>query len=302
MSTRGPQSAPFPGAARTILKAAVRSFGLATSPVRPLPDFLIIGAKRGGTTSLYFDLIQHPSVIRLYPPPVPGLKSVATKGVHFFDSAYFHGEHWYRSYMPTTVTRRLVTWHHGAPASVGEASPFYLFHPAAAERAHAMVPHARIILLLRDPVMRTYSHWKQQRKTGMEPFDFAAALDAEPARLEGERERLLADPRYLSHAWEQQSYATQSRYADALRPWLDLFGRDRFFVAPSEEYYADPDRVLGDIYDFLGLPRRNTATGGMRNAAAGSDLPAELADRLRAAFAAPNRDLEGLLGRTFPWA
>jgi hypothetical protein len=183
----------------------------------------------------------------------------------------------------------------------GEASPFYLFHPAAAERAFAMVPEARIILLLRDPVMRTYSHWRLQYKRGEEPLGFAAALDAEPARLQGERERLLSDPRHLSYAWEQQSFVTQSRYADALRPWLDRYGRERIFVAASEDYYGNPNRVLGDIYEFLGLPRTATAAEDMRNAAPGADLDPEIEERLRLTFAEPNRDLEAMLGRTFPW-
>jgi sulfotransferase family protein len=288
-------------AGRDSIKAAVRLVGLASSGFRPPPDFLIIGAKRGGTTSLYFDLLDHPSILKLFPPPVPGLKSVATKGVHYFDSAYFRGDRWYRSYMPTRATRMRISRKYGVPAKTGEASPFYLFHPAAAGRAHAAIPEVSIILLLRDPVMRAYSHWKQQRRSGMETLDFPAALDAEAGRIKGERERLLADPRYLSHAWEQQSYVAQGKYAESLRPWLDLYGRSRMFVAASEDYYARPNQVLGDIYEFLGLPRISTSTGAQRNAAAGEDLPPLLVTRLRDTFAAPNHDLAAMLGQSFPW-
>ncbi len=279
----------------------VRAGGVATSGLRPDPDFLVIGAKRGGSTSLYFDLLAHPAYVRLYPPPVPGLKSIATKGVHFFDSHFTEGERWYRSYLPTRVTRSLHERRLRGPSVVGEASPYYLFHPCAAERAHAMLPEVKIVALLRDPVERTYSHWKERRRAGAEDLDFVAALAAEPDRLAGERERLLADPAYRSYAWEQQSYATQSRYAEALVPWLERYGRDRVLVAASEDYYADPLDVLRRIDEFLGVPPRTSTTGAIRNQAPGAPLAPEVRARLESEFAAPNRELEALLDQRFPW-
>lgn len=290
------------GLGRRALKSAVRGAGLATFAARPLPDFLLIGTKRGGTTSFYFDLIEHSSIMRLYPPPLAGLKPDATKGVHYFDSNYFRGDRWYRSYMPTIATRTLVSRRYGVPAVAGEASPYYLFHPDAARRAHASVPSARLIVLLRDPAQRAYSHWKERRRGKAEELGFLDALDCEAARLDGERERLLADSTYVSYAWEQQSYLAQSRYADSLRPWLERFGRDRLLVLASEDYYADPVRVLGDVDEFLGLPRRHErSTGGIRNAAPGRDLPAEIRERLSAELSDDIGALSTLVGREFPW-
>lgn len=286
---------------RTVLKSAVRHVGTATSSWRPMPDFLVIGTKRGGTTSFYFDLIEHPSILRLFPPPLPGLKPDATKGVHYFDSNYVRGESWYRSYMPTTASRKLRTTRTGVRSVVGEASPYYLFHPDAARRAHLAVPDARLIVLLRDPAMRTYSHWKERRRGNAEDLDFAAALDAEPARLAGERERLLHDPAYVSYAWEQQSYVTQSRYSESLGPWIDLYGRERLLVLASEDYYADPVSALGDVDEFLGLPRRALSSGAIRNAAPGGALPEDVRDRLALEFTDDIAALSRLVGRTFPW-
>lgn len=288
-------------AGRGVLKAGVRLTGTASAGLRPPPDFLVIGAKRGGTTSFYFDLLEHPGVLRLFPPPLLGLKSEATKGVHYFDTQFFRGERWYRSYMPTAASRRRVSAKYGLDAVAGEASPFYLFHPAAAARAHATVPEARIIALLRDPATRSYSHWKERRRNGMEALTFLDALDAEESRTAGERQRLLDDPAYISYAWEQESYAAQSRYVESLRPWVELFGRDRVFVAASEDYYAHPDHVLGDVHEFLGLPRKATATGSVRNAAAGATLPPELHAAIHLRFADSNRALVELLGQSFPW-
>lgn len=272
-----------------------------TAARRPPPDFLIIGAKRGGTTSFYFDLLEHRDILRLFPPPVPLLKPDATKGVHYFDSNFHRGERWYRSYMPSQAARTGHHSRHGVRAVAGEASPFYLFHPAAAERAHASVPEARIIALLRDPAMRTYSHWKERRRGKAEDLDFLDALAAEPDRLRGERERLMADPTYISYPWEQQSYATQSLYAESLRPWVERFGRDQVFVAPSEEYYADPAALLAEVDAFLGLAPRLGSSGVIRNAAKGAPLAPEVQDALNRRFSEPNRELEELVGRKFPW-
>jgi hypothetical protein len=287
--------------ARGAVKTATRAAGMATADLRPPPDFLVIGTKRGGTTSFYFDLIAHPSYVRLYPPPVPGLKPDATKGVHYFDSHFTRGRRWYRSFMPTAAARRLAERRTSGPVVAGEASPYYLFHPMAAERARSQVPNAKIIVLLRDPVVRTHSHWKERRRGSAEPLDFPDALAAEAERLAGERDRLVADPAYLSYAWEQQSYALQSEYAGPLARWIELFGRDRVHVAVSEDYYSDPARVLAGVDDFLGVPRRDASTGRIRNAAGGSPLPPEVDRELRARFAEPNRRLEELTGQTFPW-
>lgn len=297
---RGPRHS-VPLACRGALKRSVRTAGVVTSSHRPPADFLIIGAKRGGTTSFYYDLTAHPAVLNLYPPPLPYLKTDATKGTHFFDSNFHRGVSWYRSYFPLASTRARVSRREGVPAIAGEASPFYLFHPAAAARAHSTVPHARIVALLRDPVMRTYSHWKERRRAKAEELPFVQALDAEPARLAGERERLLSDPHYLSYPWEQQSYFTQSLYAAALRPWLEAFGRGQVFVATSEDYYAEPDRVLGEVQSFLGLPRTATSRKTVRNAAEGEPLPLDVKRELQARFAEPNRELADLLDRGFPW-
>lgn len=287
--------------ARDGLKRVARGGGVATCSMRRFPEFLIIGAKRGGTTSLYFDLLEHPAVLRLYPPPVPKLKPEATKGVHYFDSTFYKGEAWYRSHFPSDLARRWLERRLGVPPVTGEASPYYLFHPAAAERAHRTTPESRIVLILRDPVMRTYSHWKERRRNNAEPLDFVSALDAEPDRLAGERARLLAEPTYSSYAWEQQSYATQSEYAGPLREWVDRYGRERVLVTLSEEYYADAERVLSQIHAFLGLTPHPSEKRQHRNAARGDDLDAGLRRRLAARFAEPNQALVDLIGRELPW-
>jgi hypothetical protein len=282
-------------------RRAFRLAGSATAPFRPLPDFLIIGTKRGGTTSLYYDILKLPQVITLFPSARYLPKANETKGVHFFDSNYSRGERWYRSFMPSTFARRTAERRVGKNVIVGEASPYYLFHPLAAERAAAMVPGARLIVLLRDPVMRTYSHWKERRRSDAEPLDFADALRAEPDRLLGEERRLRNDPSYYSYAHEQQSYVAQSRYVHSLRRWADLFGMDRILVVASEEYYSTPAAVLQKIADFLGIDSVPVADAAHLNAAGGDGIDPPTREHLAALFAGDNAQLEALIGRRLPW-
>ncbi|MDQ1597756.1 MAG: hypothetical protein QOI70_1180 [Microbacteriaceae bacterium] len=292
--------------AKSLVKAAgsnlFRVLGAATASSRPLPDFLLIGTKRGGTTSLYYDILKMPQVGTLFPSAKHLPKANETKGVHYFDSNYWRGERWYRSHMPTKAARLRAERALGKPVVVGEASPYYLFHPLAAERAAALVPDTRIIALLRDPVMRTYSHWKERRRSNAEPLDFIEALEAESSRLDGEEERLRNDPSYYSYPHEQQSYVAQSRYVRSLTRWVELFGPEKVLVLASEEYYADPAATLAKVAAFLGVDYVPVAEAEHLNAAAGGDVDPDTRARLSALFAQDNADLETLIGRRLPWA
>ena len=108
------------------------------------------------------------------------------------------GLRWYRSHFPLEAGGRHIARPGLRPAIAGEASPYYLFHPLAAERLARDFPAIRIIVNLRDPVERAYSHYKEATYHGRETLSFEAALDAEDERLRGEAERIVAEPGYLS--------------------------------------------------------------------------------------------------------
>jgi hypothetical protein len=178
--------------ARETAKRAVRRYGIATAGLRPVPDFLIVGAKRGGTTSLWNYLAEHDGVLPLFPRPEK------IKGLYFFDEGWARGERWYRSHFPTEATRALATRRLGHRVVAGEASPYYLYHPLAPGRAHRVAPDALILASLRDPVERAWSHYKERRTNGTDPLPFDEAIEAEPGRLAGEEARLLEDDGYIS--------------------------------------------------------------------------------------------------------
>src|SRR5437773_8026085 len=204
----------IPSPVRVVARNALWTYGRATSFARPLPDFLIIGAQKAGTTALYSYLRRHPHVT-----------GPSWKEVSFFDRHYTRGEAWYRGNFPNVIRAR--------GALVGEASPSYLFHPLAPERVAALVPDARLITLVRNPVDRALSHYHHEVALGREPLAFEEAIDAEPERTRGEEERLVGEPGYFSHAWWNYTYLARGRYAEQLERWLALFPPDQVLVLAS---------------------------------------------------------------------
>ena len=185
-----------------------------TSPLRVLPDFLVIGAKKCGTTALYSYLTQHPSI-------APAFR----KEIYYFNTLFGRGRHWYRSHFPTAAELRRMRREHGGPTLTGEATPDYLFDFHAPRRAFETVPQARLIAILRNPVDRAYSFYNHNLRAGIEELSFSQAIDREQERLEGQRERVRADEACFSFAWDHYSYATRGVYVDQLREWTSRFPR-----------------------------------------------------------------------------
>jgi hypothetical protein len=251
-----------------------------TSFARPLPDFLILGAQKAGTTALYAYLRWHPAIT-----------GPSWKEVSYFDRHYGRGTRWYRGHFPLRSRRRIV----------GEASPGYLFHPLAPVRVRETVPNARLIVLVRDPVDRALSQYHHEVALGREPLSFEAALDAEADRTRGEAERMAHDPGYFSHAWWDYTYVARGRYADQLERWFEVFPREQLLVLASEELAADTETAYRRVLDFVGAPAHELAEYPRVYKQEYADMAAETRQRLAREFEAPNRRLYELLGRDFGW-
>jgi hypothetical protein len=282
-------------AVRQAAKNVLRRYGEATAGLRAGPDFVIIGAKRGGTTSLHRYLHEHPSIRPLF----PGRQHI--KGVHYYDSNYARGPRWYRSHFPLHVGGRHLVRPDRGTVIAGDASPYYLFHPLAAERLARDFPAVRIIVSLRNPIDRAYSHYKEAVYHGRETLSFEAALDAEEERLRGEAERISAEPGYLSVAHEHLSYLAQSRYLDMLPRWFSLFPPEQFHIMISEEFYADPGRQVNEVWRFLGLEPWKLLSRVRHNHQQAPEIRPATRERLQESLADHNLGLEELLKRRLPW-
>jgi Sulfotransferase domain. len=245
-----------------------------------LPDAMIIGAMKCGTSSLHNYLTQHPGVI-----------DPLRKEVHYFDVNYERGEAWYRA-------------HFGRREQSGlnlDSSPYYLRHPLAAARAQALVPRARLIVLLRDPVRRSYSHYWHQVHKGREKLSFEDAIAAEPGRIDADAARLARGEIARSLAHQQFSYLARSRYAEQIEAWLECYPRDQLAVWRFEDLAADPLGTLNQVLGWLGLPAMARARLDARNTRAYPPMSSGTAARLREYFAPHNAALAALLGRDMGW-
>jgi len=264
-----------------VLRTAVCAYGRATARARPLPDLLILGAQKAGTTALYAYLRWHPQIT-----------GPSWKEVSYFDRHYRRGERWYRGHFPVLKRDRLV----------GEASPSYVVHPLAPQRVHALLPEARLIVLVRNPIDRAYSHYQHEAALEREPLTFEQAIDAEEERLRGEVERMTSDAAYFSHAWWNFTYLARGRYAEQLERWLAVFPREQLLVVPAGDLRDRPGETYARVLEFLGAERHRLNSYPRIFSREYPVMSPETRSRLASYYAEPNRRLYDLLGRDLGWS
>lgn len=260
---------------------------------RPAPDFAIIGAQRCGTTSLFRALAKHPAMMQ---------NVIDAKGIHYFDTSYHQNDAWYFAHFATQAERDNHTSKVGQRAIVGEASPYYLFHPAGAERMAKTIPDTKLVVLLRDPVKRAISHHLHMVWEGHEPVeDIDEALDLESSRLEGIEERLLADPSLVSRPHQHFSYMARGHYASQLERLFSHIDRENVLVMTSDTLISDSISSLSKIQSFIGLEPDPSIDLEKRNASSKFEPRPETIKRLTDEFAESNEQLARVVDIEIPW-
>lgn len=262
----------------------------ATAGLRMLPSFVLVSVERGGSTSLYRYITAHPCVGEAF-----------RKEVHYFDMNAERGLDWYRAHFPTRAWAAWTRLRHGA-AMTGEASPYYLYHPHVPARLARVLPDARLIALVRNPVERAYSHYHLNVRQGKEELSFEEAIDREDERLKGEWDRLVAD----EHAWSdrhyQFAYLGRGHYAERIAAWREHFPAEQLLVLRSEDLYADPEATVGRAFEHIGLPAWRASGYKVYNQKPYPGLDPATRRRLVEHFEPHNQRLEDLLGRELGWA
>ena len=275
-------------------KTAYRTLALAGRPAyraRMLPGFLIVGAERCGTTSMFHVLRQHPAIFTT---------TLRKQEVHFFDAAYGRGLAWYQAQFPFRAPARLTARRARTGPVAFEASPYYMFHPLAPQRIRRDLPGVRLLVLLRDPVERAYSAHANHVGHGLETESFERALELEDSRLAGEAERIIADPSYNSYSHRHHSYRTRGHYIDQLEQLERTFGRDRILVIDSDDFFADPGPAYDRVLDFLGLPS-HAPTFTPQNARPRAPMPEHVRDALDEHYRPYDERLIAWLGYKPSW-
>ena len=228
---------------RGVVHTCSQTYRGMTSFMRVMPDFLIIGGQRCGTSSLYYYLTEQQSI-----------SSAATKEVHYFDDFFARGINWYQAQFPTNAYKYSVEHFRNRHFLTGEASPYYIFHPNAPRRISAVLPHIKLILLIRNPIDRAYSqHWLEV-KGRYETLSFEEAIKCEQDRIAGEREKMLSDENYHSFKHRRYTYLTRGIYIDQIEYWMNFFPREQFLFLKTEDLYSNPASIVRQTLEFLGVP------------------------------------------------
>lgn len=253
-----------------------------TARFRSLPHFIIIGAQKSGTSSLFFYLSQHPQILKSF-----------RKEPHFFDRNYQRGMNWYRAHFPL---EREVS----AGSITGEATPEYLFLPFVPEQIYQHIPGVKLIVLLRNPTERAISNYFMEVRAGREHLPIMQAFRQEETRLEN----VLRRKDFTNPALVYFSYKKRGIYKEQLERFMRFFSENQLLVLNSEFFLDDPRRILRKVFQFLNVDE-NFEIRDIRLQNVGAkkkEVGPEVYDYLNEYFSPHNRDLYKLLGTDYNWS
>jgi len=271
--------------AKEIVERGNYLYRLSTRQMRTLPDFLIIGGQKCGTSSFYRNLVKHPAIVPAF-----------EKEIYFFNGKFHKGINWYRTHFPLLPYKYYVTKICRQKFLTGEATPGYIFHPHV-----EALPHVKIIILLRNPVDRAYSHYYHEVRKKRETLSFEDAIKAEEERLRGEFEKLIKNERYKSFNYIHYSYLARGIYVDQLQRWNNFFKKEQILLLKSEDFFRDPQTSFDQALQFLGLP--GWQVNDFRKAHVGyyPKMDTAIRNRLLNYFEPHNHKLYEYLGINFGW-
>jgi hypothetical protein len=264
----------------------------ATAPyLGVLPDFIMAGAQKCGTTSLFEYMAEHPSV---YEP--------ITKEIGYFDRYYNEKDiKWYRTQFPSVLTKNYVKYVRREPFVTGEASTGYILNPHSLRRIADLLPKVKIILLLRDPVDRAFSHYQHSVRDGLEPLSFTQALDREEERIGAKWKRTMEDGNFYDFEIALHAYLLTGVYVEQVKVLMNLFPMERVLILKNEDLLSDPTGILNTTLRFLDLPPMEMKEVVKHNAGKYSAMDQSIRQRLVNYYREYNRQLYELCGRDFGW-
>jgi len=269
-----------------------------TSGLRPLPDFIIIGAGRSGTTALYSYLIQHPSIVAAL---TDSKKPV--DDFHFFEYMTSNSVRWYKSHFPILFNKFKTNKH---SLITGEYTSTYMYHPDVPHRIRNLLPKIKLIVILRNPVDKAYSTYQQQSRFGECITSFEETINAELIRTNlniNSSEIFCGNPNFNNYV--AQNIIRHGIYADYLENWIKIFDRDQIFIVNSSDLKNSTKETLSQIYKFLNIfeydvePKNNST---VRTTIRKYPLMDKSTRKKLLEFYKPhNKKLNVLLGTSFDW-
>ena len=252
-----------------------------TASSRVLPDFIIIGTVRSGSTSLYYNICEHPSVLE-----------ASYDEIGYFDSNYHLGQNWYRSMFPTQKMMDKIREDTGYSIT-GEDTPFYFWKEEVAERMFLDMPKTKIITILRNPVDRAYSNYNLAVRENNEKLTFEEAIDEEI--------EFLSKNSFLETVNRFRSYLTKGVYVNQIKLWLDIFPRSQFHFLSTEQMKNEPHESLNQVFEFLSLPDYNIRNIQKRKLADYEKMNDSTRERLLKYYKPYNEKLFEIIKQKFEW-
>ena len=252
-----------------------------TSSSRVLPNFIIIGTVRSGTTSLYYNICEHPSVL-----------PADYDEIGFFDSNFQLGINWYRSMFPTKADMKKIR-RETQYAITGEDTPFYFWKDEVVERISQTLPNVKLILILRNPVDRAYSNYKLAVRTGNEKFSFDDAIDTEM--------RFMKDHTIRESIDQRRSYLAKGLYSKQLKLWRNNYSEKDIHILCTEDMRDKPKEELSKIFKFLEISEYDIKNPQQQKMYKYEDMNPDIRQKLIEYYRPHNRELFDLMGRKFDW-
>jgi len=267
---------------RSFLKKILAKSRILSHENRAMPDFLIIGTQKGGTTSLYRYLSRHPNIKPNY----------VVKELSFFDQYYQRGIPWYKSHFPKRKENYLYF----------EATTHYIFHPHTPKRIKKHLPNIKIIVLLRDPIFRAFSSYQHQVRAGREALSFDEAIRLEEDRIKDEELKIVKNEDYYSYNFQHFSYLERGMYAKQIKNWLHYFPMNQFIFLKSEDFYSNTRNSLEKVCNFLDIESIEFDVKRKYNSVSYDEkMSPKTIQYLKDHFYKSNLELIEILGKDFSW-
>jgi hypothetical protein len=262
-----------------------------TSFLRITPDFFIGGVQKGGTTSLYAALSQHPQIIR-----------AKFKEVFYYgnNDNYSRGTAHYKQFFVTSFYKNRLENKLGKPALTLDATTNTFESKEAPKRILKDNPEAKIIFIVRNPTDRAFSQYKMSQKKGWDTATFEQALELEEARIAEGAER-AKDFNGHNYAFQRLGYRTRGQYVNYMRNWFNEFPKENILVLNSESFFENPSHVYETICDFLKIDNNVAVKFDKLNEGSGSKMDERTRESLNNYFKPYNEELFKLLNKKFDW-
>lgn len=268
-----------------------RTFRTITNSFRLKPDFVIIGYHKCGTTSFYDYLCQHHNI-----------GHASRKEIHYFDLAYWRGSGWYRTYFPTIFTKRKIEKRTKHRFITGEASPLYVIHPFVPARIYELVPKVKIIILLRNPVDRAYSHYQHAYLADQESATFEETITEDDNRWNIFSKQLSNDEIHdYDVKYIKTPYVSFGKYIEHIKSWYETFPKEQILVLKLEDLENNLHNTLKRTFQFLDLPNFTIQDTDKKNVREYDKMEPRIRNLLIDYYRPYNKKLEEFLEMRLNW-